>query len=273
MLQDQVMSIVLLILVQNYINIKERKKETEMINKVSQYSRQSDQDKERKELIALVTEGLSQNQSLRDNTYYTLMLIAFEKKRVSEMTFLAIPQVDEVLWTIKNVKLRQDNTDEASMKNATSTFDIDFFFIVLEQFMRYHLSTKQVFLTHIQAFLNFHQHAFMLIFEEVNVIEASFKTKLLSFFHLIISECIQHNKESEVSQYAQNIILDVCAFQFQLTGKEGPDLMTSIGSFVSHSGSFSAAKGRSDYVKLGKQDFDGLKLMKEIFMFFKNESN
>ena len=49
--------------------------------------------------------------------------------------------------------------------------------------------------------------------------------------------------------------------------------MNSMGSFVSHSGSFSAAKGRSDYVKLGKQDFDGLKLMKEIFMFFKNESN
>lgn len=81
------------------------------------------------------------------------------------------------------------------MKNATSTFDIDFFFIVLEQFMRYHLKTKQVFLSHIRSFVNFHQNAFMLIFEEVNIIEASFKTKLLSFFHLIISECIQNKNE------------------------------------------------------------------------------
>jgi hypothetical protein len=68
-----------------------------LINKVSQHSRQSDQDKDRKELITIVTEGLSHNLCLRDNTYYTLMLIAFEKKRVSEMTFLAIPQIDEVL--------------------------------------------------------------------------------------------------------------------------------------------------------------------------------
>jgi hypothetical protein len=47
----------------------------------------------------------------------------------------------------------------------------------------------------------------------------------------------------------------------------------SVNQSFSQSGSFSSTKGRSDSLKLGKQDFDGLKLMKQIFMFFKNESN
>lgn len=76
------------------------------------------------------------------------------------------------------------------MQRSTSTFNIDFFFVVLELFRKYNSATKRNFLSHIHLFLQTHQHAFMSIFEEVSNIEAQFKAKLLGFFQLIISECI-----------------------------------------------------------------------------------
>ena len=72
------------------------------------------------------------------------MLIAFDKKRVSEMTL--IPSADEVLQTIRNVKLRKENSD---VLNPSSSFDPEFFDIVLEQFMKFNLRTKQYLILHI----------------------------------------------------------------------------------------------------------------------------
>jgi hypothetical protein len=72
------------------------------------------------------------------------MLIAFDKKRASEID--VVPSSDEVLQTIRNFKLRKDNSD---VLNPSSSFDADFFDIVFAQFVRYNLKTKQLFLLHI----------------------------------------------------------------------------------------------------------------------------
>jgi len=181
----------------------------EQIDFVSPQTRLADSD--RKELIELITKELLQNQHLRDNTYFTLMLIAFEKGRVQHLAFQAIPKIDEIIALIKNTHLRQDNP---SSRNVASTFDIDFFFIVVEQFRKYHLLTKRIFLTHLHTFLKNHQPAFMSIFDEIQSVEnnGNFKRKLLGFFFMIISDCIT-NPDREISRYAENILLEVCFFQ------------------------------------------------------------
>lgn len=45
-----------------------------------------------------------------------MMLIAFEKRKVSELSFSAIPKIDEILLMIKNTKLRQE-LDQNSQRN------------------------------------------------------------------------------------------------------------------------------------------------------------
>jgi hypothetical protein len=132
--------------------------------------------------MTLIKQELNQNLHLRENTYYTLMLVAFEKRKVSELPFNAIPKIDDIVTIIKKVHLRQDNYEQFQVQRSTSTFDIDFFFVVLELFPKYNSWTKRNFLSHIHLFLKTHNHAFMSIFEEVSNIEAQFKNMLLGFF-------------------------------------------------------------------------------------------
>lgn len=98
------------------------------------------------------------------------------------------------------------------MANSTSSFDIDLFFIVLEQFRKYNIVTKRIFLTQIHIFLKNHQKAFMMVFEENQSTENLFKKKLLSFFFMIITECIT-SADNEISLFANNILIEVLYFQ------------------------------------------------------------
>jgi hypothetical protein len=62
--------------------------------------------------MTLIKQELNQNLQLRENTYYTLMLVAFEKRKVSELPFNAIPKIDDIVTIIKKVHLRQDNFEQ-----------------------------------------------------------------------------------------------------------------------------------------------------------------
>lgn len=110
-LQDEVIAITLLILVQHYINLKMEQQKPDLIDKVSQHVRKADKDPDRMTLMTLIQQELSQNQNMRENTYYALMLVAFEKRRVTELPFTAIPKIDDVVTIIKKVQLRQDNME------------------------------------------------------------------------------------------------------------------------------------------------------------------
>jgi hypothetical protein len=94
-LQDEVVSIVLLILVEHYLKGKQQDKKIEHYKNVSPATRAA--DSERKELVQLIQQELIANQHLRNNTYFTLMLIAMDKSRVDELSFSAIPKIDEII--------------------------------------------------------------------------------------------------------------------------------------------------------------------------------
>jgi len=111
--------------------------------------------------MTLIKQELSQNIQLRENTYFTLMLVAFEKRKVSELPFNAIPKIDDIVTIIKKVHLKADNYDSFQVQRSTSTFDIDFFFVVLELFHKYNSLTRRNFLSHIHLFLKTHNFAFM----------------------------------------------------------------------------------------------------------------
>lgn len=206
-LQDEVVSIALLILVEYYIKLKQQKHTDSQIDQVNQRSA----DSERKDLLNLFQSELAGAHSFRENTYYTLMFIAFDKKSVTDLPFSAIPKIDETFNKIKTVKLRQDY-DSKMIASSTSSFDIDLFFIVLEQFRKYNIMTKRIFLNHIHTFLKNHQKAFMMVFEENQSTENLFKKKLLSFFFMIITECIS-SADNGISLLANNILIEVLYFQ------------------------------------------------------------
>lgn len=266
-LQDEIVSIVLLILVENYLKLKQQSSKTEHIEFISPATRVA--DSERKELMSVITHELNANQSLRDNSYFTLMLIAFDKGRVHELSFSAIPKIDEIITIIKNTRLRQ----ETGSRNAATTFDIDFFFIVLEQFRKYHLLTKRIFLTHLHNFLRNHQPAFMAIFEEIQTVENTFRRKLLGFFFMIISECIT-STDREISRFAENILLEVCYFQLTSNPLEqsqlDPFIKDKMNSFIQEKDKKQAPAITNT---IGSSDYDKLKLLTQIFMFFKNDNN
>jgi hypothetical protein len=46
------------------------------------------------------------NVYLRENTYYTLMLLSFNKRKVTDLPFNAIPKIDDIVTIIKKVVLR-----------------------------------------------------------------------------------------------------------------------------------------------------------------------
>ena len=224
--------------------------------------------------MELIQQELNQNHSIRENTYYTMMLIAFEKRKVSELSFSAIPKIDEILLMIKNTKLRQE-LDQNSQRNQPTTFDIDFFFLVAEQFRKYNVFTKRIFLTHLHMFLKNHQQAFMQIFDEAQAAENSFKKKLLSFFFMIIQDCVS-SSDREISHFAENILIEVCFFQTM--SSQSDSSMNQKNDFINQQvSSFISSDNRQDREKkvcrLEATDFDGHKLLTQIFMFFKNDNH
>ena len=76
------------------------------------------------------------------------MLIALKKRKVTDMPFSAILDVEEITKSIKNVKLKQNGFEVLSPEKGNSYLDVDFFFVILEHFMKFNLKTKKVFLTH-----------------------------------------------------------------------------------------------------------------------------
>lgn len=147
-LQDEIISTVLLILVEQYIKRKQEDGKNNQIDNINQQTRT--QDQERKELIQLIQSELRGNQVLREHTYYTLMFIAFEKRKVREINFHALPKIDDVILMIKTTKLRGDDPNQR--QSITTTFDIDFFFLAVEMFRKYNIFTKRIFLTHLHSF-------------------------------------------------------------------------------------------------------------------------
>lgn len=108
-LQDEIISTVLLILVESYVKHKQEGNKVDHIDNISTNNRNA--DNERKELITLIQSELRGNQILRENTYYTLMYVAFEKSKVRYLPFHALPKIDDIILMIKSTTLRKDSLD------------------------------------------------------------------------------------------------------------------------------------------------------------------
>jgi hypothetical protein len=225
--------------------------------------------------MALILSELNQNSNVRENTYFTLMLIAFEKRKVHDLPYHAIPKIDDIVMLIHTTKLRKDKVEQefGQPKQTNFAFDIDFFFVLAEQFRKFNVFTRRIFLLHLIKFLRSHQTAFMQIFDEVGSNENSFKKKLLGFFFMIIQDCMT-SADIEISRSAENILLEVCTFQLMSPQVEPGSLQPSFGS--QQMNSFVSADTRlldKKVCRLEASDFDGHKLLMQILMFFKNDNN
>lgn len=76
------------------------------------------------------------------------MYITFRKRSDTGTT----PTVDQVLSEIKNSSIRHDKTASTEIID----FDIDFFFLVLDNIHKYSSETKVLFLSHFGLFLKNH---------------------------------------------------------------------------------------------------------------------
>jgi len=93
-------------------------------------------------------EPLSKNAHLLTSAYLTLVYITFNKRSNTGL----IPTVEQVLSEIKNSYIRQDKTASTEIID----FDIDFFFVVLDNINKYSSETKVLFLSHFGLFLKNH---------------------------------------------------------------------------------------------------------------------
>lgn len=76
------------------------------------------------------------------------MYITFKKRSDTGIT----PTVEQVLCEIKNSQIRHDKT----ISTEVIDFDIDFFFLVLDNLNKYSSETKVLFLSHYSLFLKNH---------------------------------------------------------------------------------------------------------------------
>lgn len=109
--------------------------------------------------------------------------------------------------------------------------------------------------------------------------DAALKRKLLNFFFMIITDCIT-SRDSEIHRYAENILLEVLFFHLMTTptdsgfGHGASFVDQQMSSFVSGVGDTrdTQSKERKLYSLTGS-DYDGHRLITQIFMFFKNDNN
>ena len=98
-------------------------------------------DSSKKELLDEIQKYLSHNIGLQSESYYTLMFLSFKKLEVQYLTPDVIPNIDQVNTAIKTAKIKGV---EMILKDkaASVEYDIDFYFLVLENFSKYSSQTK-----------------------------------------------------------------------------------------------------------------------------------
>lgn len=136
-LQDQIISVTLLLLNLVYVNKRTKFGEKPLYEKVAS------SDTEKKTMLKTITDHLNQNTQLMTETYLTLMLITFDKKGSEK-----IPSVETVQAAIKQSKVRVDGMSHTKVID----FDIDFLFVVLTNLDKYSEQTKFLLLNQFMLF-------------------------------------------------------------------------------------------------------------------------
>jgi hypothetical protein len=139
----------LLIVTKDFLNNKKNQARQNklLLDKVAAF------DTEKKILLAQINKYLSCNTQITTETYLTMMQLSFDKRNCTDR----LPMLDQVDSEIKESRLRIDTKSYSDVID----FDIDFYFIVLENFEKLTQQTKVVFMNQLMLFLKNHEEGFM----------------------------------------------------------------------------------------------------------------
>ena len=109
------------------------------------------------------------------------------------------------------------NQQSHSSSHHSSDFDIDFYLLAVDQFIRLSDQAKQLFMHHFQLFLQYHSKPFLLRFNESPNSEGGKNRseyvvqRCRAFLYLIVDICIG-KEDQQLIAIAQEIIVQICTF-------------------------------------------------------------
>ena len=188
----------MLILVQNLVNKKTK------FNQV----RADIDDQDKFLLNQFFRQTLESNRVLMQDTYLTLMMLAFKRHDLIQMKDDVIPHMEDVVDLIK------DNIGGNGSRGMGS-FDKDFYLVVLRNFHLYSKQTKQHFFHHMGIFLDTHVDNFMSVFS-THYPNKEQEKETRNFFYVLVETSLI-TESPVLKKMAIECIVRVCTYQLTCT--------------------------------------------------------